>query len=235
MDNALADAKKAMAQTSHSGHLIISFDGKSLVVLDNDKEVALIQHGRKYFFAVNNPHSVSIRDEAITSYGLDELPIVGFSLPFIPITNGELVLCPVAMTSPRDTGVNRLCYVKGKISRSSNGAITQVIDGPNGKGDSFDLSDHIKFQGSWLAKSIRWTLQAFVPPDRLQPKSRIDFSLDSAKTTPLPPEAFNPGTYVADGGVLQMNFANGETKSFAYSKSQGSFDEQMSAALGGPR
>jgi len=185
MKDRIAAEKKAMGETSKPGKLTISYDGHALLIDDvhpntpSDEQVDLLRGDESYIFWPKG-NAEPGHFPGTVSYGLNELPIIGPSLPFLPVIRDGKVLTTIAFDK-------QLVYRDGQASTGKDGILRHVRFGNRKDSDTFELSAHREFLDRWVAGSVDWKVPFL--------HREIRYKLVEVRSSALSAEAFDPAHY----------------------------------------
>lgn len=167
----------------------------------------------------------------ISIQGLEHVPFVGPSLPFLPLRKGKDVLSMVAWSQ------DSLVYGPGSIkSEPVDGAekVTRItLHGGSGRVvDAYDFLSHERLGKHWIGKSIRYTTYNFGKDPKFhgQPRDLTEYRLVSATAEALPEAAFQMQNYLSDGEAINITKSPGRQVVIAYDHRKGDLANQVREA-----
>ncbi len=232
------DGRKGLDRPSGEFTMTISYDGNSLFVLTErpagqpDKAVALIQDGHTFELFPGPNNFTACRREGVTPYQLFNVPYIGPELPYLPLQQGEKVLCFQAVPMSSVQTGNRMVYVFGRIERAKDGKVKRVTQGISRLSQEYRLSSYTNVGDKPVAQSISFFQYVGFRdwPDQGTLYERTDYKLTSASTEALSPDTFIPETHMNENTRFQVNLPGNAYKVFHYSKSKGSLAQQIENA-----
>ncbi|HVT12844.1 MAG TPA: hypothetical protein VHE55_11305 [Fimbriimonadaceae bacterium] len=213
----------------------ISFDGNRLLVRklsdnpdeDEAKNARVTILSKAGVFARVGPDSSQFVRH-ITSQGLQNVPIVGPSMPFMPVKGAKGILS-IAAFAP-----DRLVYEKGKVEDHIVEGAPKVSEidylGPRGEvTQSYRFKSHASLEGQWVGQDIAYTSYRYGKgsPAKGEPNRVKDFTLVEADAKALPPDEFELSHYLKDGESVNVTKTDGNQIVVTFHPQRGDLDRQV--------
>lgn len=251
MESRVAKFRDGMDKVRHD-QITLSYDGHTLLIESEnpERQTMLIADGHTMDIHLNG-QGMSASPQNGVFICMGPPPLIGISLPYVPMTRGDKLIDPLAYPRTGFTGDGLSYFGVCGVEGGEKVPVKRLIayDAKTKRvTDFWSFSDHRKFGDAWVAGTATHIDFDFYPTpidlvafekvrDKtpLLPKRRTTYRMVSISPTALPTERFVPEAYLDETSFVAVHPSPDTMAWKPYVPGQGTILQQIAAYEGKPR